>query len=142
MVREIIKDLEILQQKSEKFELGTDDHLIQDLIDTATVHSMESTGGCVGLAAPQIGVHRRAIVAMIGNKFIPFINPTIIKKSPETFIATEGCLSLDGKREVKRHKNIKVAYTTPQGKNKIQAFSGFPAQIIQHECDHLNGILI
>lgn len=140
MIKDIVKDTEALQQKSEPFEFGKDDYLIEDLLDTAHAHIFE--GGCVGLAAVQIGVPKKAIVVMIGNRFVPLINPVIITRSPQTFIATEGCLSLEGTREVKRHRHVKVAYTTPHGVKKMQSFSGFPAQIIQHECDHLNGILI
>lgn len=142
MIKDIVKDLDFLQQKSERFEFGKDDYLIEDMIDTAIEHSLDDTGGCVGLAAVQIGVLKRVIIAKIGHNFVPFINPVIIKKSPETFMATEGCLSLDGKRQVKRHRNIKVGFETPQGVKKVRALSGFPAQIIQHEIDHLNGVLI
>ena len=140
MIKDIVKDTKALQQKSEPFEFGKDEYLIEDLLDTAHAHIFE--GGCVGLAAVQIGVPKRVIVVMVGHRFYPLINPVIIARSPQTFIATEGCLSLEGTREVKRHQHVKVAFTTQQGIKKIKAFSGFPAQIIQHECDHLNGILI
>ena len=138
MVKEIVKDIEILQQKSEKFEFGIDDGLITDLIDTANANF----DNCLGLACIQIGTPKRLIVVKIGNKFVPIINPNIIKRSQETFIATERCLSLEGPRQVKRHKKIKVGYTTKDGKIMCQELKGFLAQVIQHECDHLNGILI
>lgn len=138
MIKEIIKDEIILQTKSENFVIGEDDYLIQDMIDTANAN-IES---CAGLACIQIGVAKRVILVKQGDKFIVYINPVIVKKSPRTYVTQEGCLSLDGLRTVKRHRQITLAYTNKQGKRKVQTFSGFTAQIIQHECDHLNGILI
>lgn len=138
MVKEIVKDIDVLHKISVRFDFNEDKYLIQDLIDTANAHSEN----CVGLASIQIGVPKRIIVVRNGNDFIPMINPHIIKRSNETFIAKEGCLSLDGVREVKRHKTIMVGYTTKNGETKCESLSGFKAQIVQHECDHLNGILI
>lgn len=138
MVKDIVKDINVLQQKSERFILGEDDYLIQDLIDTANEHY----NNCAGLACIQIGIPKRVIVVKIGDKFIPFINPTIIKRSQQVYMANERCLSLDGEREVKRHKRVMVGYTTKDGKNKCEDLGGFIAQVFQHECDHLNGILI
>lgn len=138
MEREIIKDIEILQQKSTNFVFGEDDHLINDLIDTAVANKEH----CAGLACIQIGVAKKLIVVRQGDNFVPMINPMIIKRSQQTFIATERCLSLDGERQVKRHKSIKVGYQTKDGKSRCLAYNGFIAQVIQHECDHLNGILI
>lgn len=105
MIREIVKDTEILTQKSEKFVVGQDEPLIQD---------------------------------MQGDKYVPYRNPSIIGKSPKTYTAEETCLSLEGKRTVRRYKQIKLLYVDKNGKSKMQVFSGFVAQIIQHECDHLN----
>lgn len=138
MIREIVKDEEVLTQKSERFEIGADDYLIQDMLDTANEHK----DMCAGLACIQIGVPKRVILVKMADKFVPIINPTIIKKGKDTFMATERCLSLEGERKVKRYKKIKLAYTTQDGKMHIQDFSGWAAQVIQHECDHLNGILI
>lgn len=138
MVREIIKDIDILQQKSETFIFGEDNHLIDDLIDTANAH----IENCAGLACIQIGVPKKVIVVKVGDKFIPMVNPMIIKRSQETFIAKEKCLSLDGEREVKRHKRIKVGFLTKDGKKNCYDIGGFLAQVIQHECDHLQGKLI
>ena len=138
MIKEIIKDTQILQQKSEEFKFGEDDYLITDLIDTANANIEH----CAGLACIQIGTAKKVVVVRIGDKFVPMINPMIIKRSQETFVAKERCLSLDGEREVKRHKKIKVGYTTQNGKRKCEDFGGFVAQVIQHECDHLKGILI
>lgn len=138
MVKEIIKDTQILQQKSEEFKFGEDDYLITDLIDTANANIEH----CAGLACIQIGTAKKVVVVRIGDKFVPMINPMIIKRSQETFVAKEKCLSLEGEREVKRHKKIKVGYTSQNGKRKCEDFGGFVAQVIQHECDHLKGILI
>lgn len=138
MIKDIVKDTEILSQKSERFEFGKDDYLIQDMLDTAEHHKEN----CVGLACIQIGIPKRIILVRQNDKFIPFINPIITQRSKETYKATERCLSLDGEREVKRHKGVKVIYTTKDKKTKCMAFSGFIAEIIQHEIDHLNGILI
>ena len=138
MIKEIVKDTEILTQKSEKFIVGQDEPLIQDMIDTAS----EFGEHCVGLACVQIGVPKRVIIVKQGDKFVPYRNPSIIGKSPKTYTAEETCLSLEGKRTVRRHKQIKLLYVDKNGKSKIQVFSGFIAQIIQHECDHLNGVLI
>lgn len=138
MIKEIVKDENILTKKSERFEFGKDDYIIQDMIDTAEYHKEN----CAGLAAIQIGVPKRVILVRINDKFLPFINPIIIQKSKETYTVKEMCLSLDGAREVKRHQGIKVIYSTKDGKSKCMSFSGFIAEIIQHECDHLNGVLI
>lgn len=138
MIREIVKDENLLKQKSTNFIFGEDEYLIQDMLDTANAHNEN----CAGLACIQIGVAKRVVLVRQGNNFIPFINPKIIKKSPKTYIAREGCLSLDGYRIVQRHNSVKVMWTTQNGKTKVQEFNGFIAQIIQHECDHLNGVLI
>jgi peptide deformylase len=138
MEREIIKDLDVLTRKSEPFVFGEDDMLVSDLLDTANAHK----GNCVGLAAIQIGVPKRVIVVRQGDNFVPYVNPVIIKKSREIYTTTEGCLSLEGERTVKRHRSIKVMWTLPNGKKKSQEFHGLIAEIIQHEYDHLNGKLI
>lgn len=138
MIREIVKDENLLKQKSTNFVFGEDDYLIEDMLDTANAHKER----CAGLACIQIGIAKKIILVKQNDKFIPFINPVIIKKSPKTFIAQEGCLSLDGIRAVKRHRAVKVMYSTVQGKLKVQEFNGFIAEVIQHECDHLNGVLI
>ena len=147
MVRTIIKDEEMLKQKSDKFMFANvsdmtynigDEYLIDDILDTAEAHKDK----CVGLAAIQMGIPKRLIVVKMGDKFVPMINPVIIQKSKDTYTALEGCLSLEGQREVRRHRFIKVAYTTRNGKPKVEMFKGFIAEIIQHEVDHTNGILI
>lgn len=138
MVREIIKDSDILTQQSKPFVFGQDDHIIQDLLDTANANKER----CAGLAAIQLGVPKRVILVRQDNQFVPFINPTIIKRSPGWYYAQEGCLSLDGQRSVKRNHTIMVSYTTTNGKRHTKQFSGYTAQIIQHEVDHCNGVLI
>lgn len=139
MIKEIVKDVEFLKQKSEDFSFETDKDLIQDLLDTANKHKPN----CVGLAAPQIGVHKRAIVILMNTGFKPMLNPVIFWKDLKSrYSTTEGCLSLDGERETKRFRRIKVKYTNENGATIIKQFDGYQAQIIQHEIDHLNGILI
>lgn len=138
MVKEIVKDIDILTKESEPFVFGEDDDLIQDMIGTANEHSDR----CVGLAAVQIGVHKRAVLVKIGDEFVPMINPIIIKRSPQTYVTHEGCLSLDGTRTVKRHKSVFVVYRGLDRIRVYKKFTGFEAEIIQHEIDHLNGVLI
>lgn len=139
MVKEIVKDLSFLSQKSEQIELSESKELIHDLIDTAKHHA----GNCVGLAAPQIGVLKRVIVVLMNTGFKVMINPVIFWKDIKSKYSTiEGCLSIDGEHETKRFRKIKVKYTNEYGKDTIQEFVGYQAQIIQHEIDHLNGILI
>lgn len=138
MIKDINKDTDSLSQKSLPFVLGEDDYLIKDMLDTAEAHKEN----CVGLACIQIGVPKKVILVRQGDKFIPFINPMIIKKSHGTYEADEGCLSLEGTRRVRRHNSVKVVWTTREGKRKVQEFNGFIAQILQHEIDHCNGILI
>ncbi len=140
MVKYINKDIESLSQKSVAFDLNSDadGELLRDMLDTAEANKEN----CVGLAAIQIGVAKRAILVRMGDNFVPFLNPTIIHKSPKTYVADEGCLSLDGTRSVKRHSSVKVVWTEPNGKKRVREFNGFIAQIIQHEVDHCNGVLI
>jgi peptide deformylase len=108
------------------------------MLDTTEAHKEN----CVGLAAIQIGVPKRVILVRQGDNFIPFINPAVVKKSPGTYYAMEGCLSLDGVRNVRRHRSVMISWTTTNGKKKVKEFNGYTAQILQHEIDHLNGILI
>lgn len=140
MIREVIKDTTFLQQKSIPADI-TDDNdkiLFIDLVDTAKAN----VPNCVGLAAPQIGVLKRAIVVKTNTGWQVLVNPIIIARSKETYKTFEGCLSLDGEREVKRHRWIRVAFQQPHGKKCTLQLNGFVAEIVQHEVDHLNGILI
>lgn len=138
MIREIIKDENILTQKSEKVELAEAKEIVSDLLDTAKAH----IDNCAGLAAPQIGVLKKVIVVNINGSFYPMINPVILKKIGNQFNSTEGCLSLEGERTVKRYKSVMVNYQDVTGKKLTKTFTGFIATIIQHEVDHLNGKLI
>jgi peptide deformylase len=140
MIKEIVKDEEFLSQKSEKFIFGEDDYIIQDLIDTAEAHK----DNCAGLAAPQIGYLKRVVIVRIGNEgYLPMINPVIFSKRGGTRICSEGCLSLEGMRDVKRHKEILYKYENIDGKTIVsRPIKGYLAQVIQHEVDHLNGVLI
>lgn len=138
MIKEIVKDTNFLTQKSETVSVEEAQDIITDLLDTANAHIDE----CAGLAAPQIGVHKKVVVIRGGNAFWPMINPVIIKKSGKRFLNSEGCLSLDGVRSVERFSSVLVAYMDKSGKRITKTFSGMPAIIIQHETDHLNGILI
>ena len=138
MVREITKDLEILSRKSVDFIPGLDDHLIADMLDTANAHK----DNCAGLACIQIGINKRIILVRNGDDFKVFCNPAIVKRSAKTYMATEGCLSLDGSREVKRHNSVMLSWITPKGKRNVKEFTGWIAEIIQHEVDHTYGKLI
>lgn len=137
MVRDIVNDEAFLSVKSEA--ATRDDILIAvDLIDTLKAHAHH----CVGLAANMIGVSKCIIVIRIEDICIAMLNPQIVKKSARTYKTTEGCLSLSGERETVRHEWIEVKYNDMDFKKQRQKFSGFAAQIIQHEIDHCNGILI
>lgn len=138
MVRNIIKDPTVLRQKSKPFIPVEDDYLIADMIDTANAHK----DNCAGLACIQIGIPKRIILVRQEDKFIPFINPVIVKRSAKTYYTEEGCLSIDGKRAVKRHSTVMVAWTDGKGKRKTKEFNGYTAEILQHEIDHCNGVLI
>lgn len=136
MVREIMRDEAFLAQKAEpavQEDLGT----AQDLLDTITAHK----DGCVGMAANMIGVNKRIIIFDNEGKYMVMFNPEIIKKSGP-YEAEEGCLSLTGTRTAKRWKSIKVQYQNEQFQTRFKTFTGWTAQIIQHEIDHCEGILI
>ena len=109
-----------------------------NLLDTLTAHA----DGCVGMAANMIGVLKRIIaVEAEDGGYLVLFNPVILKKSG-LYEAEEGCLSLEGVRKTKRYQSIKVQYQTMDGKPRIKTFAGWTAQIIQHEIDHCDGILI
>ena len=138
MIKDIVKDTNILTQKSEQVSVEEAQGIITDLLDTANHHIDD----CAGLAAPQIGVHKKVIVVRTGNSFFPMINPMIIKKSGRKFVNNEGCLSLEGTRSVERFPTILVSYADRNGKRNTKTYNGLMAVIVQHEVDHLNGILI
>ena len=137
MVRELVHDPIALARKSAD---ATRDDLAtaQDLLDTLTFHKE----GCVGMAANMIGVTRRIIVFDNEGSYMTMLNPVILKASEE-YETEEGCLSLlGGPRKTKRFRKIKVEYQTLDFQKRIKTFTGWTAQIIQHEIDHCNGILI
>ena len=137
MVRELIHDPILLSRRSEAA-TAADLETARDLLDTLKAHRE----GCVGMAANMIGVCRRIIVFDDGGKLSVMLNPEIIKASGE-YETQEGCLSLlGGPRKTKRFQKIKVRYQTEQFQVRLKTFEGFTAQIIQHEIDHCNGILI
>ena len=137
MIKELVHDPMFLARKSEPATLE-DAQTAADLLDTITAHKQE----CVGMAANMIGVLKRIIVFDNGGEYVVMFNPEVIKKS-EPYDTAEGCLSLLGDpRPVKRYKTIKVSFQTAELKPRIKTFTGFPAQIIQHEIDHCNGVLI
>ena len=136
MVREIMRDEAFLSQKAEPATLE-DLPVAQDLLDTLTAHR----SGCVGMAANMIGVCKRIIVFDNEGKYTVMFNPEIIKKSG-SYEAEEGCLSLSGTRKAKRWQSIKVQYQNEQFQIRFKTFTGWTAQIIQHEIDHCEGVLI
>ena len=137
MIKELVHDTFFLSIKSD--EATKDDiHIAEDLLNTLTAHKNE----CVGMAANMIGERKRIICFDDNGKYFTMFNPEIIKQS-EPYDTEEGCLSLlGGPRKTKRFKKIKVRYFTEQMQQREKSFDGFTAQIIQHEIDHCNGILI
>ncbi len=137
MIKELIHDPILLARKSE-VATKEDLQVAQDLLDTLTAHK----DGCVGMAANMIGVQKRIIAFDNDGTYMVMFNPEIIKKSGP-YDAEEGCLSLfGGPRKCKRYQTIKVQWQTAEFQTRIKTFTGFPAQIIQHEVDHCNGVLI
>ena len=137
MIKEIVKDEQILSQKSEKAE-KSDLFIVKDLLDTAEFYKDR----CCGLAAIQIGYLKRIIIVWCDSKFTAMINPIIVKKSTDKYTTEECCMSLEGKREVVRHKNVTVMFTNQYGKIEKRLCGMQLSQIVQHEIDHLNGKLI
>ena len=137
MVKELVHDPILLAMKSEtaaKDDLQT----AQDLTDTLSAHK----NSCVGMAANMIGVRKRIIVFDNGGEYMTMLNPEILKRS-EPYETEEGCLSLlGGPRKCKRYKSVKVKWQTVDFQTHIKTFTGFTAQIIQHEIDHCDGVLI
>lgn len=137
MIKQLAHDPIFLSLKSE---VATKDDIqvAEDLLDTLTAHK----DGCVGMAANMIGIRKRIIAFDNEGTYMVMFNPEIIKKA-EPYETEEGCLSLlGGLRKCKRYKTIKVKWQTAEMQIRIKTFTGFPAQIIQHEVDHCDGILI
>ena len=137
MVRELVHDPILLSRVSESA-VKEDWAIAQDLLETLISHEKE----CVGMAANMIGVYKRIIAFNNEGKYEVMLNPEIVKASGE-YETREGCLSLLGDpRPTKRYEKIKVRYQNLQMQTRLQTFRGFTAQIIQHEIDHCNGVLI
>mgnify|MGYP000653443103 FL=1 len=136
MVREVVHDVLFLGQKSEPA-TQADKQVAIDLLDTLKAHEE----GCVGMAANMIGVRKRIIAVNMGFMNVAMFNPKIVKRNGK-YETEEGCLSLDGVRKCVRYQEIEVEYEDINFKRQRQKYSGWTAQIIQHECDHLNGIII
>ncbi len=136
MIREICKDTFILGRKSVQAS-KTDMPVVEDLLDTLKANANR----CVGMAANMIGVSKRIIVLSVGTMNIPMINPVIIKHA-DSYETEEGCLSLGGVRKTTRYQSIEVEFLDRNFEKQKRTFTGFPAQIIQHEVDHCNGVLI
>ena len=136
MIKPIVKDIVFLSQKSEPA-TKEDIAIIDDLVDTLRAN-LEY---CVGMAANMIGFKKRILVFTIGDLIIPMINPVILNKE-NSYDTEECCLSLIGFRKTTRYEKIEVEYLDRNFKKQRQIFKGFTAQIIQHEIDHFEGIII
>ena len=136
MIQEICKDEAFLAQKAEP---ATPDDLqiAADLLETLTAHKDR----CVGMAANMIGVNKRIIAFDNEGSYMVMFNPEIVRKS-EPYDAREACLSLPGTRPAKRWNSIKVRWQNEKFQERQKTFTGWTAQIIQHEIDHCEGILI
>ena len=136
MIKPIMKDPIFLAQKSIPA-TKEDLEIAQDLRDTLEANK----DGCVGMAANMIGVLKRIIIFDDNGKASVMFNPEIIKYS-QPYETEEGCLSLTGTRKTKRYKTIKVQYQNEEFQTRLKTYTDWTAQIIQHEIDHCNGILI
>lgn len=136
MIREICRDEAFLSQAAEAAK-PDDVQTASDLLETLEHHK----SGCVGMAANMIGVNKRIIAFDNGGSYMVMFNPEIIKKS-EPYTAEEGCLSLSGTRSTTRWRSIKVRWQNERFQERIKTFTGWTAQIIQHEIDHCEGIII
>lgn len=136
MIRKVVKDILFLKQKSEpatKDDIG----VIIDLIDTLRAN----LSYCVGMAANMIGVTKCILVFTVEDTIVPMVNPVILKKE-KSYETEESCLSLTGIRKTKRYEVIEVEYLDVNFNKHKEIFTGFTAQVIQHEVDHFQGIII
>lgn len=136
MIQEICKDEKFLAQKAEQ---ATPDDIqtATDLLETLEAHK----DGCVGMAANMIGAAKRIIAVEGEDGYLVMFNPAILKKSGP-YETEEGCLSLTGTRKTKRFQTIKVQWQNEKFQTRIKTFTGWTAEILQHEIDHCDGILI
>lgn len=140
MIRDIMKDRFFLSQKAE--EATKEDKEIGDGLKETLDFYYHVQRQCVGMAANMIG-KRKAIIAIIDHdRSVLMYNPVVIAQSPKVIKVEEGCLSLTGVRPAVRSEMIKITYLDEHFKKKTKTYRGFTAQVIQHELDHLNGILI
>ena len=138
MIRPVMRDEFFLALKSiPAVNCEEDIQVARDLLETLEAHKE----GCVGMAANMIGVSKRIIAFDNEGSYMVMFNPEIVKCS-DRYEAEEGCLSLTGTRKTKRWKSIKVQYQNEQFQTRFKTFTGWTAQIIQHEIDHCNGIII
>ena len=137
MQKNIMKDPLFLSQKSSVADPKVDVQVVRDLRDTLR----SNRDRCVGMAANMIGVKKNIIIVAIGPMDLVMLNPRITKKQGP-YETEEGCLSHTGTKKTTRYQAIEVAYTDPSGKKHRGTFTDFTAQVIQHEMDHLEGILI
>lgn len=135
-IRPIVKDIKFLSQKSEPA-TKEDAYIIQDLMDTLKAHDQE----CIGIAANMIGYKKRIIVVSMGSFNVAMINPEIIRKE-QPYTIEEGCLCYDVEQKTKRYMEIEVKYLDATFHERTQVFNNWIAQVIQHEIDHCDGILI
>lgn len=136
MIRDICRDETFLAQRAER--AGLEDlETARDLLDTLAAHKE----GCVGMAANMIGVNKRIIAFDNEGEYMVMLNPVIVKQSGP-YETEEGCLSLTGRRKTKRFQTIKVQWQNEKFQPRIKTFSGWTAEIIQHELDHCDGIII
>ena len=136
MIRSIVRDVFFLGQKSEPA-TQQDLSVGRDLQDTLTANREK----CVGMAANMIGAKKRVIIVSLGFADVVMYNPILLAKDTP-YEAEEGCLSLDGTRKTTRYQNIEIEYRDAAWKKQRQRYSGWIAQIIQHEMDHLEGVII
>lgn len=136
MIKPINKDILFLQQKAEPA-TQADAAVMKDLKDTMQAHQTD----CAGMAANMIGANKRIIIVNLGMTNLLMLNPVILKQSGK-YETTEGCLSLPGERPCTRYKEITVEYQDEHMNKHVQKFSGWVSEIVQHEMDHLEGILI
>ncbi len=136
MIKPIVKDIFFLGQKSEPA-TPMDVGIAKDLQDTLAANRNR----CIGMAANMIGYNKNMIIVSTGFLDVVLINPVLLSKS-EPYEVEEGCLSLEGKRKTTRYKNIEVEFQDLQFKKKKMQFHGLVAQIILHEMDHCNGVVI
>lgn len=136
MVRKIVRDALFLSGASAPADAG-DRALVTDLLDTLQANRDR----CAGMAANMIGVRKRVIAFYAGPVPVVMVNPVIVKRE-QPYEAEEGCLSLDGLRKTLRYRSIEVEYLDQAFRPRRQIYSGWIAQVIQHEIDHCNGVLI